>query len=320
MDALFIMFKNVLVFVALAIPGFILVKSKILSQEQSGSLSKLLMFVGMPFLILTSVINNISFDANLLAMIGIVTIVAIIYTIVAFFTSKPLSCMERQEKTRGMIRFSMVFSNNGFLGIPLAMAVFGANSMVVMVVIIINIITNVLMYTLGIYVISGDKKMMSFKKALFNPVLISFVIGIILNLLNVKAYVPEVVTFSTHFSNIVTPISMTILGMKMGGVNLLELLKSWKVYYVSALKLIVMPVIITALLFALTYVLPKNVISVDVIVGVLIAFSMPTAGLSSTFADGYNGDTKSAVAFTLGSTILSVITIPVLYAIINLLI
>ena len=320
MDALFIMFKNVLVFVALAIPGFILVKSKILSQEQSGSLSKLLMFVGMPFLILTSVINNISFDANLLAMIGIVTTVAIIYTIVAFFTSKPLSCMERQEKTRGMIRFSMVFSNNGFLGIPLAMAVFGANSMVVMVVIIINIITNVLMYTLGIYVISGDKKMMSFKKALFNPVLISFVIGIILNLLNVKAYVPEVVTFSTHFSNIVTPISMTILGMKMGGVNLLELLKSWKVYYVSALKLIVMPVIITALLFALTYVLPKNVISADVIVGVLIAFSMPTAGLSSTFADGYNGDTKSAVAFTLGSTILSVITIPVLYAIINLLI
>ena len=320
MDALFIMFKNVLVFVALAIPGFILVKSKILSQEQSGSLSKLLMFVGMPFLILTGVINNISFDANLLAMIGIVTTVAIIYTIVAFFTSKPLSCMERQEKTRGMIRFSMVFSNNGFLGIPLAMAVFGANSMVVMVVIIINIITNVLMYTLGIYVISGDKKIMSFKKALFNPVLISFVIGIILNLLNVKAYVPEVVTFSTHFSNIVTPISMTILGMKMGGVNLLELLKSWKVYYVSALKLIVMPLIITALLFALTYVLPKNVISTDVIVGVLIAFSMPTAGLSSTFADGYNGDTKSAVAFTLGSTILSVITIPVLYAIINLLI
>ena len=139
MDALFIMFKNVLVFVALALPGFILVKSKILSQEQSGSLSKLLMFVGMPFLILTSVINNISFDANLLATIGIVFAIAIIYTIVAFFASKPLSSMEKQEKTRGMIRFSMVFSNNGFLGIPLAMAVFGANSMVVMVVIIINI-------------------------------------------------------------------------------------------------------------------------------------------------------------------------------------
>jgi predicted permease len=320
MDALFIMFKNVLVFVALALPGFILVKSKILSQEQSGSLSKLLMFVGMPFLILTSVINNISFDVNLLATIGIVSAIAIIYTIVAFFASKPLSCMEKQEKTRGMIRFSMVFSNNGFLGIPLAMAVFGANSMVVMVVIIINIITNILMYTLGIYVISGDKKTMSLKKALLNPVLISFVIGIILNLLNVKAYVPEVVTFSTHFSNIVTPISMTILGMKMGGVNLFELFKSWKVYYVSALKLIAVPVIITALLFALSFIVPPSVLSADVIVGVLIAFAMPTAGLSSTFADGYNGDTKSAVAFTLGSTILSVITIPILYALISLLI
>lgn len=57
--------------------------------------------------------------------------------------------MEREQKTQGMMRFSSVFSNNGFLGIPLAMAVFGAGSMALMVVIILNIVTNVLMYTLG---------------------------------------------------------------------------------------------------------------------------------------------------------------------------
>ena len=49
------------------------------------------------------------------------------------------------------------------------------------------------------------------------------------------------------------------------------------------------------------------------IVGVFIAFAMPTAGLASTFSDTFNGDTDNAVAFTLGTTILSVITIPIIY-------
>ena len=313
MDALWIMFRNVIVFVALALPGYILVKTKVLKQEQSGALSKLLMYVGMPFLILTSTINNITFNSSLLALIGIVAVIGIVYTLVMFFVSKPLTAMEKEEKTRGMMRFSAVFTNNGFLGIPLAMAVFGAGSKVLMVLIIINIITNILMYTLGIYLISGDKSRISWKKALLNPVLIAFVIGIILNLLKVKDYVPEISTFSTHFSNIVTPISMTILGMKMGGVQVLSLFKSWKTYYVSALKLVAFPVLIVAILFAFKAIFTNGLVDADMIIGVFIAFAMPTAGLASTFADGFNGDTENAVAFTLGSTILSILTIPVLY-------
>ena len=310
-DALIIMLKNVIVFVALAIPGYLLIKTKLLKKEQSGALSMLLMYVGMPFLIFSSTINNITINTELLATIGIVLGIGVVYTFAMFFVSKPLTKMEREQKTQGMMRFSSVFSNNGFLGIPLAMAVFGAGSMALMVVIILNIVTNVLMYTLGIYLISGDRKAISLKKAFLNPVLIAFVIGIIANLLNVKGYVPEVATYSTHFSNLVTPISMTILGMKMGGVKFLELFKSWKTYYVSALKLVVFPMIIVAIVFVLNQV--TAIITPDMVLGVLIAFAMPTAGLASTFSDNFGGDTENAVAFTLGTTVLSVVTIPLLY-------
>jgi predicted permease len=310
-DALIIMLKNVIVFVALAIPGYLLIKTKLLKKEQSGALSMLLMYVGMPFLIFSSTINNITINTELLATIGIVLGVGVVYTFAMFFVSKPLTKMEREQKTQGMMRFSSVFSNNGFLGIPLAMAVFGAGSMALMVVIILNIVTNVLMYTLGIYLISGDRKAISLKKAFLNPVLIAFVIGIIANLLNVKGYVPEVATYSTHFSNLVTPISMTILGMKMGGVKFLELFKSWKTYYVSALKLVVFPMIIVAIVFVLNQV--TAIITPDMVLGVLIAFAMPTAGLASTFSDNFGGDTENAVAFTLGTTVLSIVTIPLLY-------
>ena len=310
-DSLIIMLKNVIVFVALAIPGYLLIKTKLLKKEQSGALSMLLMYVGMPFLIFSSTINNITINTELLATIGIVLGIGVVYTFAMFFVSKPLSKMEREQKTQGMMRFSSVFSNNGFLGIPLAMAVFGAGSMALMVVIILNIVTNVLMYTLGIYLISGDRKAISLKKAFLNPVLIAFVIGIIANLLNVKGYVPEVATYSTHFSNLVTPISMTILGMKMGGVKFLELFKSWKTYYVSALKLVVFPMIIVAIVFVLNQV--TAIITPDMVLGVLIAFAMPTAGLASTFSDNFGGDTENAVAFTLGTTVLSIVTIPLLY-------
>ena len=324
MDALWIMLRNTIVFVALALPGFILVKTKMLKQEQSGALSKLLMYVGMPFMILTSTINNVKFDGELLAVIGIVAAIGVTYTVATFFLSKPLTLMDKAEKTRGMMRFSAVFSNNGFLGIPLAMAVFGAGSRILMVVIIINIITNLLMYTLGIYLISGDKSTISWKKALLNPVLIAFVLGIALNLLNAKYgflsadKVPEVLTFSTHFSNIVTPISMTILGMKMGQVDLGKIFVMPKMYYSAFIKLIVVPALIIAIMFAVKGAFGLSIIDDNMFLGVFIAFSMPTAGLASALADGCNGDIENSVTYTLGSTILSVLTIPLLYMLLTM--
>ncbi len=313
MDALIIMLRNVILVVALAIPGYLLVKTGQLKQEQSGALSKLLMYVGMPFLILASTINNLVFNKETLITLLVVAAVGVAFTFVMFFASLPLTGTEKEQKTRGMLRFCAVFSNNGFLGIPLAIAVFGAGSGVLTVLIILNIITNILMYTLGIYLVSGDKNRMNLKKAFLNPVLIAFVIGIVLNLVNIKAYVPEVSTYATHFSNLVTPISMTILGMKMGAVKITALFTSFKTYYVSALKLIAFPVVIVALLIAARAIFEGGVVNTDMILGFFIAFAMPTAGLASTFADGFNGDTKNAVSLTLGTTLLSIVTLPILY-------
>jgi predicted permease len=234
-----------------------------------------------------------------------------------FFVSAPLVKMEKNKKTRGMLRFCAVFANNGFLGIPLAVAVFGGDSPVFTVLIVLNIINNVLMYTLGAYLTTGDKKNISVKKAFLNPVLVAFVLGCICNLLNVKKYVPEVTTFSDHFSNIVTPISMTIIGMKLGATSFKALFRSGKLYYISFLKLVLFPVAVTAVMFILKAI-PMSISAESIILGVFVAFSMPTAGLAATFADEFGGDTQNAVIFTLGTTVLSVITIPTLYYLVNL--
>lgn len=317
MEEFIIMLRNVLMFVALAIPGYILVKGKLLKPEQSGVLSKLLMYLALPFMIFSGVVKNLTFNKESLLTLGVVALIGIVAVLGMLFVSALLVKPEKNKKTAGMMRFCAVFANNGFLGIPLAVAVFGGDSPVFTVLIVLNIINNVLMYTLGAYLTTGDKGNISLRKAFLNPVLVAFVLGCICNLLGVAKAIPEVKTFSDHFSNLVTPISMTIIGMKLGAISFKTLFSSGKLYYVSLLKLVVFPVAITAALFAVKLI-PIGVDWKSIILGVFVAFSMPTAGLAATFADEFGGDTENAVIFTLGTTVLSVITIPTLYYLVNL--
>jgi predicted permease len=287
-----------------------------MKQEQSGVLSKVLMFLAMPFLIFSGTVNNLSFNRELLMLLLITAVIGVVYTFVMFFASKPLVGMEKDQKTNGMMRFCSVFSNNGFLGIPLAISVFGRNSHVFTVLILLNIISNVLMYTLGAYLVTGDRRNIRLKKAFFNPVLIAFLVGLVFNLLRITDRVSEIITFSDHFSNVVTPLSMTILGMKLGAIRFGNLFRSWRIYYVSFLKLIAFPSVILAVLIlgrTAQCTIPYD----SMILGVFVAFAMPTAGLASTFADEFGGDTENAVIFTLGTTMLSILTIPCLYWILN---
>lgn len=311
METLLIMLKNVIIFVLLAVPGYLLVRGKRLDSKESGTLSKMLTNVGMPFLILSSTLK-LEFSGEFTRSIIFVGVVGVLFTVVMFLLSSLAVRGESDPKRRGMMRFCMVFANNGFIGIPLARAVFGDASDVMAYLIILNIITNVLMFTLGVYLISGDKNNIKVKKAVLNPVLIAFVIGIILNVAGVSRAVPELQTYATYFSNIVTPLSMVVLGMKLADVELGRLLTSLRMYYVSAMRLVVFPALGVALAYVL-HRIPGLGLSADTVIGFFVAIAMPTAGLASAFSDQYKGDTENAVIFTLGTTVLSVITIPVLY-------
>ncbi len=314
MDAFWIMLKNVLLFVAYAVPGVLLVKSKLLKTSESLALSKVLTYVGMPFLILSSTLS-IELTKSFAKTAITAVVFCFVITFAFFFLTILLTAKEKEEKKRGVMRFAMTFSNNGFLGIPLAMAVFKDNPFIISVAVVFNIINNIMLYTMGAYLISGDKSKISLKKALINPVVISFVLGIALNLVGIKNYLPEVVTFSDGLKNIVTPLSMMILGIKLANVPVKELFNNLTVYYVSFIKLIVMPLVSVVLGVLLIKALN---LQMDAIYAFFIAFAVPTASLATTFADQFAGDTHSAVTCTLGSTLLSVITIPALFYLLNL--
>ena len=316
MDTFFAILKNVIIFVALAMPGYILVKTKILKSADAAPLSKLLTNVGMPFLILSGTLQ-VDLDANFALTAGIAAVLLLIVLIFVFFASIPLTAMEKDVKKRGMMRFSTIFANNGFLGIPLAMAVFYDNPNIIAILIIMNLVQNLITIDVGAYLIAENKPPFKIKKLLVNPILIAFIIGLILNLTGIIKEIPEIQSFSDHLKNIVTPISMTILGMKLADVKFTAMFANPKTYYVSMLKLILVPVVGVALAFACANIFS---LSNDIIIASFIAFAMPVAGLASTLADQHDGDTEGAVFYTLGSTIISIATIPLLYLLLTVII
>ena len=316
METLPIMLKNVLIFVLLAVPGYLLVKGKLLTGKDSGVLSKLLTYVGMPFMILSSTMK-LELSGEFTKSMIVMAIVGSLFVVLMFVSSAWIFAKDSDGKRRDMTRFCAVFANNGFIGLPLARAVFGEDSTVMAFLIVLNILNNVLMFTLGVYLISGDKNTINVKKAVLNPVLIAFLVGIVLNLIGVPAAIPEVQTYATPFSGVVTPLSMVILGMKLAGVEMKKLFTSRWMYRMSAWRLVIYPAVSVALMWLLSLI-PFLSMGSDAIIAFFVAFAMPTAGLDSTFSDQYNGDTENAVIFTLGSTILSIATIPVLYWVLRL--
>ena len=315
MDTFMIMLKNVLIFVLLAVPGYLLVRGKILGAKESGTLSKLLTNIGMPFLILSSALK-LEFNGELTKNIILIGVLGVLFILFMFF-STALFCRDKNEKIRGMMRFSAIFANNGFIGIPLVAAVFGSDSIVMAYIIILNILNNVLMFTLGVYLVSGDKKAINVKKALLNPVLLAVLAGVALNLLGINKFLPELQTYATHFSGIVTPLSMLVLGMKLAEVPMKKLFTSGRMYYVSGLRLVLYPALATLVLL-LCNMVPALNLGTDGVLAFFVAYAMPVAGLASAFADQYGGDGENAVILTLGSTVLSVATIPVLYWVLRL--
>ena len=130
---------------------------------------------------------------------------------------------------------------------------------------------------------------------MLNPVFIAFIISIPLNLLNVKSYVPEIETYSGWLNNLVTPLSL-------GRSSVIR-------------KVRAMPTTGKSTNFAklTTYIRLLENMAENLILCAFICFATPTAALASTFADQNGGDSQGAAIYTLGTTLLSVITIPLLY-------
>lgn len=307
--------------VILAVPGFIFAKCKMLPQSASETISVIVLYGCQSFLVLTSFQNSVfnpSIAVNMLIVFGLaVALHLLMFGLIMLVTVK------REPSARlKCVRYASLFSNCGFMGFPFLQSIFGelpSFGEIMIYAAVVVAVFNIMNWTLGVYIMTGSRKEISVKKILLNPVIISVVIGFLLFVLVGKpvadvaeegSVLDKILTkfmgAMNFFSDMVTPLSMTVIGIKLANINFKRLFIDKSAYFTGAMKLLIMP-LLTALAVAF---LP---VAEEIKYVTFFLLAMPTATSTVLFAVRFGGDGDAASISVLLSTILSVATIPLMY-------
>ena len=213
------------------------------------------------------------------------------------------------EAHRGIMRFAAVYGNAGFMGLPLIQSVMGDGAMMVAVVGLA--VFNTVTWTQG-RALMGGRKELAVKKVILNPGIIGFVVGILLYFTGWRFPGPVDKTVA-YLGSLNTPLAMVVIGGQMAQADLLKVFSTKKLYLVSAVKLIGLP-LLTALVL-----LPFHVDPVVYVASVILA-GCPTAGATSLFAQSMGRDAALGAQQVTLSTLLCIATLPVMAAAAQLLI
>ena len=282
--------------------GFMLYRIKLIDEEFRHKLTKLLLNVTMPALMLSSVMKeeNSHDMGRVLEMFGLsIVIFAIALPFISMIIVKILPISKKQQ---GLYMFMNSFSNVGFMGFPIIHAVFGEGAMLDAA--IVNLIFNLAVFTFGITMINyGTEQKDKFNiKKLLTPGIFSSVIAIIIYFSGITF--PQVLSDTcSMIGEITSPIAMIIMGATLGRMDIKAVFSEWKVYPFTAIKQILIPILFW-------YVL-KLFITDEYILGfMMIMLSMPVANTAVLFATEYKNDENLAAKTVFITTLMSLISIP----------
>ncbi|MBX4259502.1 AEC family transporter [Clostridium estertheticum] len=296
--------NQVIILALMMMVGVILRKTKTITDEVNKSFSNILINVTMPCMIIYSF--NFKFSMDMLKGASMILFYSILIHIILIISSKLLYSKFENSKKNVFI-FATVFSNCGFVGYPVIQGIFG--NIGVFYTSIYTIPFNIFMWSYGVILFTGKSDLKSIKKNLINIPLICTLLGIIIFLFSIKLPSPLLKTLGS-IGNMTTPLSMFIVGSMLADVKLKDVFRGFDIYYVNFVKLIVAPLITYFVLNLLGA--SKTLLYICVI---LVA--MPTASLIAVLAEKYSGDKVTASKCAFLTTILSIITIPVIMSVID---
>lgn len=331
---------SVLLLIAMAVPGYLLVKTKMLPEKAITYLSVLLLYVSQPFLSIRSFLE-VSYTPQLAINLAVVFGVSMLAQGVIFgavwlilrrrfddpaqsaaliaegyiggngYTSEPALVAEIDRCVKGRANRAVVlasaFGNVGFFGVPVLQFLFpdAHDAIAYSAVFIVSL--NLMSWTVGSYVLTGDKKHVSLKRALVNPQTVTLVISLPLFFAGVsESDLPETVnTIIGYLADMTAPLCMIILGMRFALAPLVQLFKDYRVYIASFVKILVFPLLVYLVLMPFEM---DEMLRVSLV----LLSGMPAATINLNLAELYGADQTTAANSILMSTVLSIVTIPVL--------
>ena len=305
--------SQILVLFILAAIGFVSGKTGYLPEKAGTVVSKLVMRVTMPALILSKMLSadfsaDNYFDGLKLVAVALVTLL-LIFAITRPFTR----LMKIPDKSRNVYCMQSLFGNVIFFAFPLFQALFG--DIGVLYALFFNVGNDILLWTLGIY-LAGKHKGGGFGNALkhiLNMNMIMFIIGLILVLLNLSAKLKGGVVYQTAdmIGKATSPLSMIFVGLVMASSKGMfkNLGKKMLSILLALQKQLIVPVLAgLVLLFAVK----QGWISDVVMMIAVMQLAMPVGTLTVSIAAEYDSDYEMAADNVFVSTLLSIITLPLI--------
>ncbi len=280
----------------------------LIKKEAISSLNNFVLYVVCTMVIVKSFCRDFNTEMlkGLLVAVALAVGTHILNIIIAH-----LIIHDKDKKKESVLRFASVFSNCGFMAIPLQSALLGDEGVFYGAVYIA--IFNIMCWTYGLILMSGDRKNLSVKKIFINPGVVGVTVGLIIFIASIN--LPDIVFMPiSYIAALNTPLPMFIIGfmlweiLSQGFNSVRELLKSPKLYVALSIRLILVPLLVLGLMILL---------KVDriILLSMLICASAPVAATTSMFAEKFGGDRKLSVAAVSISTIFSLITMPLIVGI-----
>ncbi len=275
--------------------GAVLYKKKFISDEGSKSLGNLLIRLVLPCVIINAfLVERTAEKMNALLISIAVSIVLLTISIIisrTFFRKDPVR------------HFASAFSNPGFFGIPLIVAVLSGEAVFYVAPFIACL--NILQWTYGVATLKEEKIRIDIKNIVGSPFIISFIIGLLLFFSGLQ--LPDILTdVISSSAGLNTPIAMLVSGVYLAKVNLRSMVMSKKLYALTVARLCLIPLVSAALLCLL----PSRYYELKICL--LIASACPVGSNVAVYAQLHNKDYVYAVETVVLSTLFSIVSIPVL--------
>ena len=284
----------------LAFPGFLFAKLKKFPAKAAETFTVIVLYCCQSTLVVTS-FQKRDFDPQIGINMLWVALIALAVHLIMFAILKLVFIKKSTSAKIRVLKFASVFSNCGFMGIPLVNAIYHEEGVFYLTAFIT--VFNIVVWTHGVILISGQKDFKQVVKVFYSPTIISIVLGLITFFAQIR--IPETaLTALGYIKEINTPMAMIVSGVTIAATNVPALLKKVRVYYVCLLKLLVLPIALAVPLSLLSGV------DETVRMTVLIAASAPPAAMCTLMSIRYGKNSiYSSEIFTAG-TVLSVATLP----------
>ncbi|MBV4438546.1 AEC family transporter [Clostridium tyrobutyricum] len=300
-----IVFRQIIILFLIIGVGYYASKKGIIDEKMNKGLSDFIVRITLPLLILSSFKGNYSPDM----MSTIIKI--LIFTVLIFIFSIIISNLLNIKISRGkksVAVFTGIFSNCGFIGFSILNIVYGQKG--ILYASIFNLVYNLFVWTFGIRIFVKKTDENILKKVLVNPNIISVFIGLILIVFSIS--IPSILeSFCTAVGGMTTPLSMIVIGSILTQVEIKKIFKDLSLYYISLLRLLIIPLLIYLIL---------TLLKVDSLVKSIIVISeaMPAATLCPILAQSYGGNVKYASQAVFITTLVSIITIPLVITLLKI--